>query len=264
MRNHFRNTIAFLLLFFSVVTSYSQVETKEQIIFIDTSSSNRVISGLAYPDSLNSAINARSVYSGKLIYSHGTGTDTMFISISPFPSNYTKGMKFNFKASQTNNGPVKIKINSLPAVSLNKNVNQALDSGEITANKTISILFDGNSFQVLSPLNKPCPQGFVSVNENFCIEKNDTDSLSFYQAVVNCGDKNGKLCSWSDWIYACQKTSLGLNNMNDNFEWIDDTGNYTLSTINAKVAGTPTCRDSGSVGVSLTTKYKFRCCYYKK
>ncbi|HLP10813.1 MAG TPA: hypothetical protein VK177_02715 [Flavobacteriales bacterium] len=254
-----------ILLYFTTGASvFCQVEIKDKIILTSPNPNERQVKGLAYPDSPSSAVNASAVQSGQLVYSAATGNDTLLLTLHPAPLNYVKGMVVYFKAPSTNTSSVKINVNGLGIVPLFKEVNQNIDSAEILAGRVISAIFDGNAFQVTCRLNQPCPSGFVDVNAKYCIEINERDSLNFYDAMKTCGDLNGKICSWSEWYYACQKTALGLNDMTNNFEWIDDGANYTSSAINARVAGSPDCVTPSSIPVNNTNLNKFRCCYYRK
>jgi len=246
-------------------SAIAQVEVKEKIVLTGATPADRQIKGLAYPDSASSAISASSVISGQLIYDVASGTDTLYLEFSPAPPTYARGMQLNFKSPSINhNGPVWINVNGLGLKQLVKNVNQPLDSAEILAGQIISAIYDGSAFQVTSKLNRPCPWGFVDVNDNYCIQQNENPTIGFYIAMKDCGDKNAALCTWSEWYYACQKTSLGLSNMNDNFEWIGDAANYTSSQVNARVAGSPTCQNPASIALTAASNKPYRCCYRKK
>lgn len=256
-------TLVFFLCFCTGVNTFAQVEVNQKIILTGNTSGEKQVSGLAYPDSANSAVNASAVLSGQLIYDAATGTDTLSLSFRPGPGAYTKGMEVHFKMPATNHSSLWVNVNGLGATPLYKNVNQALDSAELLVNQVVSAVYDGNYFQVTSKLNKPCPEGFVEVNTKYCIQQNENDSLNYFAAMNTCANLNGKICTWSEWYYACQKTSLGLNDMLNNYEFTDDPANYQTD-LQVRVAGGTDCTGSMSIGTAVVNIRSFRCCYYKR
>jgi hypothetical protein len=67
-----------------------------------------------------------------------------------------------------------------------------------------------------------CPDGFVALNNNVCIEEFDTDDgFSWFDANSNCINSDARLCSPGEWIAACQADKLDSHNYSS-FEWTND------------------------------------------
>lgn len=104
-----------------------------------------------------------------------------------------------------------------------------------------------------------CPSDMTNTG-TVCIENNERASATWFNAIDACGDAGRRLCSVSEWYYACFNfPSLQL--MTDNFEWTDDRtrgaatqGVYTL--------GSTQCDNSQVTQDSNTVA--FRCCIDRK
>jgi hypothetical protein len=253
-----------LILFFLQIPAFSQVELKEKVILTSSDSSHRAVTGISYPQEQSNAINAGALVSGQLIYSEATGINVLTVTLYPEPVQYVQGMIVNFKATVNNTGPVQLQINNLSVAPLKKNGYLDLDSLDLVAGQPVTAIYDGANFQVLSRLNKKCPNGFVDVNADYCIEIVERDTINWFAAVKSCGDFNARLCTQSEWVFACQKSSvLNLLNMTDNMEWIDSAGNSgdNCKTMGMDQFGTPGCNSGYSRTFNLNKS--FRCCYSK-
>lgn len=103
-----------------------------------------------------------------------------------------------------------------------------------------------------------CPAGFEAVNNKYCIQKEEQTALNWFDANVQCAEVNAEICSWSEWYVACQKSSLNLSNMTDNWEWINDGGDDKSN--HAKAVGEGKCTSDNSFKAELSTN-AFRCCF---
>lgn len=103
-----------------------------------------------------------------------------------------------------------------------------------------------------------CPAGFEAVNDKYCIQKEEQTALNWFEANVQCAELNAEICSWSEWYVACQKSSLNLSNMTDNWEWINDGGDDQSN--HAKAVGEGKCTSDNSFKAELSTN-AFRCCF---
>lgn len=110
-----------------------------------------------------------------------------------------------------------------------------------------------------------CPGGYVKVSD-FCIEIDehlDSDgnlkSYSFEDAIDACFEVDARLCSASEWVSACQEsTSLGLNDMDNGWERVDDLTNLD----DAIVFGSSDCDNSSEQ--PLSASHRIRCCINTK
>lgn len=103
-----------------------------------------------------------------------------------------------------------------------------------------------------------CPPGFVSVNDEYCIEPNERPAVTWWVAVATCGSLNAHLCKWDEWYFAATNAvSLGLTNLTGAWEWVGDgAGGGTaktvgLNTIDESLSNLPTFLNN------------FRCCKSK-
>ena len=65
-------------------------------------------------------------------------------------------MTIRFKANTANTGAATLNVNSLGAKTIKKNVSQDLETGDISANQIITVVYDGTNFQLQS-----IPSSFV-------------------------------------------------------------------------------------------------------
>jgi hypothetical protein len=133
---------------------------------------------------------------------------------------------------------------------------------DLSEGTPLSMVFDGTSFHVMNGgtyARKPCALGLIAVNEQFCVEPNERAPLDFFQAAIFCGSRSLRLCSWGEYIAACTKrVELGLNNMTNNWEWVDDATNEDGS---ARVSGSNQCGSSGNGLVTGSFARNYRCCH---
>ena len=108
--------------------------------------------------------------------------------------------------------------------------------------------------------SQPCPEGFVVLNDNVCIELKDKgDEVSWFDANRTCIINNARLCTVGEWVAACQENIIDSTKQ-DSFEWTDDVA--ILSGGNAFMTIT-TYEDCTFLGGGLTTGTEvatFRCC----
>jgi len=105
----------------------------------------------------------------------------------------------------------------------------------------------------LTPL-PVCPGTMASFG-TFCIDKDDTGSLTWVRAAEFCMSKGKRLCSTTEWSTACSSSGKGMVDMTGAYEWL-----YELaSDTSAKKRGASTCASASSHGVTTGT-YDTRCC----
>jgi hypothetical protein len=210
------------------------------------------------------AANAFSLQASQLIFSSSVGINQLSVHLKPVLTSYTEGMVVNIKITETNTGPVTIRLNDLPFIPLKKDGEKVIDSADLYKGQIITVIFDGVNFQLLSKIHKTCPSGFIEINKDFCMEVTDRDTVDWFQAVKTCGDLNARLCTQGEWAYACLHASqFNLIKMTDNLEWIDSAGN---SPDQCKAMGIDAFGYIGcNAGASAlwNAKENFRCCYSK-
>ena len=253
-----------LIFFFITISAFSQVIVKEEIIMTGVDSVDRRVMGISFPEDSSNAANAGSMSNGQLIFGEASGVNLLLINLNPAITQYILGMVINFKTSASNTGAVTIQLNGLAPVALMKNGAVQLDSMDLISNQMVTAIYDGNYFQVISKLNRKCPNGFADVNKDYCIELTERDSLNWFNATKICGDLNSRLCTQAEWAFACENSAmLNLINMIDNMEWIDSAANSSnqSKTMGVNGVGVAGC-NSGHTQV-FTENRSFRCCYSK-
>ena len=81
--------------------------------------------------------------------------DTYVITLSPAPGSYTAGMVIAFLATTANTGACTINVNGLGAKNLKMLNNQDPGNDYIEAASIVVAVYDGTSFQIISPDNNP-------------------------------------------------------------------------------------------------------------
>ena len=137
-----------------------------------------------------------------------------------------------------------------------------LTDSDVAPGSLLSLVFDGTSFQVLNGAvhrRRDCPSDMVAVNEQYCIEPQERDTLDFYDAAFACVSDNKRLCTWGEWYRACTlAATLGLANMSGNWEWTNSSANEDLI---ARMVGNTSCTAAGTSLVTGSIPRKSRCCF---
>lgn len=76
-------------------------------------------------------------------------TDAYVISLTGV-SAYATGQTFKFKANTANTGACTLKVNSLSAITIKKDVTTDLATGDILANQDVVVIYDGTNMQMVS------------------------------------------------------------------------------------------------------------------
>lgn len=80
------------------------------------------------------------------------GSDAYAVTLVPAPSAYATGMVVNFKAGTANTGAATLNVNSLGAITIKKNNDQDLATGDIESGQMVTVIYDGTNFQMQSQL----------------------------------------------------------------------------------------------------------------
>lgn len=86
-------------------------------------------------------------------YASASGTNAITASMRVAPTSYIAGQVFWLKIANTNTGAVTVNINSLGAKTLQKVLSGTLtnlSSGDLISGQTVSIVYDGTNFQLIS------------------------------------------------------------------------------------------------------------------
>jgi hypothetical protein len=240
----------------------SQVLVDKPVMLEGANDASRQVSGLRNADSEGDALNARSLQYGAYQYAEVLGGDEWLAAFSPSTSSLFTGMRLILRVQNGSTGPATLNVDGLGAVPVRKDGSRPLEAGDIAPGETVSLVFDGGVFQLISSRRmdrKPCPPGTAAVGELYCIELQEHDSTDYPTAAIICGSQNMQLCSWAQWYVGCTRaTELGLQNMIGNWEWTNSPAN---SDIQARVVGQSSCTQAATTnGWDLVGRW-FHCCY---
>jgi hypothetical protein len=259
-----KKSIVFFLFLLTIVIcekTFAQISVNKKIQFDSIMAGSRTIQGIVLANDSTSGIPYSAYIETDLNYiSDATGGSVLNINIPSPVSVYSEGFELFIKASTSNSGTLFLNLNSLGAVEVKKPDTLSLRSNEIVAGQVFRVIYNGNYFIMQNPTVYKCPSGFASVNDIYCIEISERTGTSYLGAVSSCYSINARLCTWGEWYYACQKTSLGLINMTNNYEYVDDTCDHTNTVL---IMGSGACTTYSTYAILGVTNYAYRCCYNK-
>lgn len=254
------------------------IEVKEKILLTHPEDSLRKVKEVQTPTTETDAVPSGFFINGMSQFAAATGNDdTIYLTIYPSITALVPGVTLNFMSPIANSQSVKIKVDGINSFfELHKKGTLPLDIADLANGQMVSIVFDGNHFQVISQLNKSCPSGFVKATREYCVQIDENPAVYFWNAVRHCGDMNARICTWGEWYYACfYSATLGVNSMTGNWEWADGGGNalgFTTPPTNytGLEVGQINCTDAMSSIVDTThTNVRaqpktYHCCYSLK
>ncbi|HRS53474.1 MAG TPA: hypothetical protein P5250_02065 [Bacteroidales bacterium] len=113
--------------------------------------SNYKIYNLADPNDLNHAVNVKTIENNTLQFAIDNGTTNAYsVNLSPAPLSYVTGMLVSFKANSSNTGPATLNVNGLGPKPIRKQSNFDLIANDIKLNQIVTVIYDGNNFQMTS------------------------------------------------------------------------------------------------------------------
>lgn len=249
-----KNSIVVVIAFLFNLCAFAQIEINHTLKPIGNDS--LAIKNVGAPQDSTGLVNLRDIRQRTYLFFNATLTndstsvqiDTSFIQIK-------KGLMIYLKCDNSNIGSVNMSVNGQNYL-ITKNNQHQLDSGDILTDKILVLICNDTSFNLMNPERPPCPSGFSQVNENYCIQVNESAG-NFWKASRACQSMRYRLCSWSEWYYACyHQSALGLSNMTNNWEWVNQGQNEENT---GKQVGNTTCEITmhGSLAVSAS----YRCCF---
>lgn len=242
-------------------STFAQWDVPTHIVLDGATPEQRQVTGLSSPASSSAGVSAEAERTNATHTATASGTNALTIALAPPIAAYTPGLRVNFFPSATNTGDATLNVDGLGAIALRKDVNVALDSGDLRPGMPMQAVYDGAVFQLVNQLYRACPLGFSTVNRDICIADLPNDSLNWYAAVLTCVNQGARLCTMQEWIQGC-KTLPAFAGTISTYEWVDSAANSTNYAKNMGWLPTNTvgnCTD-GSRQVT-TALHRSRCCY---
>lgn len=241
-----------------------QLEVPVPIVLDGPTASDRQLTGLTDPISLDAATSVDAARSGSLTFTSVTGSAVLVGSLQPGPTAYTAGMMVSILPASANTPGAALDLNQLGARPILKWGHVPLDSADLVPGHAARLVYDGTSFLLLNNSYRPCPTGFTAVSSTSCISDSIVSIASFEPAVLACDSLGGRLCTFAEWVGACRNKPGFLGTVTAP-EWVDD---GTNSGAEGKLMGTGS---TGTVGTSefscsygtsgvFTSLRRFRCC----
>ena len=133
----------------------AQVLIDKQIQMTGATDNDKRVTGLAQPQQLSDAASAEAIQQNLLSYVSATGSGNIFnVTLPVSPVTYKAGLIVNFKSNQDITGGITLNVNGIGVKQVFKNLNEVLIQGDIKNQQIVSVIYDGNSFQVLSQLSQ--------------------------------------------------------------------------------------------------------------
>lgn len=244
--------IVFLFLFVAKVNAQTEINNSIKPLIQDSLHITEI--GAPY-DSTNIMSLEHSRMNSSLFFTAPALNDTVKLisEIIPVPQ---EGLIIFVLTNGTNKGNATLSFNNLN-YPITKNNGRQLDSLDLINGKVHVLMKKNNQFILMNPERQACPSGFVQVNTSYCIEQ-DERTANFYNAMNYCENRGARICSWSEWVFACQnRTALGLLRMTNNWEWVNTGQNEPTD---AKGVGSTTCERTTHQAHTATT-IRYRCCF---
>jgi hypothetical protein len=186
---------------------------------------------------------------------------TWVIDLPSAPGAPLAGTHLLLRVPAAGAGPVAVLLNGTGPYAVEWTPGEALLGSALQADQELSLVFDGNGFQVIGGLTRAlrnCPAGMVTVNEQFCIEPANRPAALLDAASVTCANLARRICSWAEFHAACARQGeLGVSTTSNDWEWTNNTANEDL---NARVVKLNDCGNAGTRN-AVTVAAPFRCCY---
>ncbi|HBI01759.1 MAG TPA: hypothetical protein PK559_11270 [Ignavibacteriaceae bacterium] len=239
------------------------IESKCQIFInnkIVIANDSATIRNLADPSQPNDPLPARFYQNGTLLSATSKNTNGV-LEITPFfqMDSLISGIIFRVYLSDSIPSDSATIYNR--GYTIKRTDEKRINKADFPAGRIIWVSIINNNIFISSGIGQNgCPLGFVAANNNYCIQINEIPVIGYWTLNLYCESLGGKLCTWGEWYYACQKTSLGMINTTNNWEWIDGAQNHSNA---GTLLGNGACDKNFSINVFGGTTAAGRCCYTK-
>lgn len=238
----------------------AQLEVPSRLVLEGVNATDRQVTGLADPISEDAGMSLNAARNGTSSTAYASGSQVLVAALDPPLSAYGVGLLITLIPDARNAAGAQLDLNGLGPRPIQKWGAVPLDSADLIPGSPFRLIYDGVAFQVLGQVTLPCPEGFSAVTSRLCVMDSSLAPVSFYAATNVCGAMNARLCSYSEWAYACRSNPAFLATVLE-LEWVDDAAN---SDINAKNVGidSTTLEFGCEFGANsqAVNPGRFRCC----
>ncbi|MBK6946131.1 MAG: hypothetical protein IPH21_15890 [Flavobacteriales bacterium] len=257
MRTHM-----FLIAFGVGLNTWAQVQVDNSFLLNGSTQADRQLNGLAPTTDADRALSAAVEQSGALRSVVGVTGSNWQIPASVIAGPLQPGTHFVIAAPTNAIDPISISVASGGTYSVLWRPGQAFLATDIEEGMMLSTVFDGTAFQVLNGRSsklRECPTDMVEIGTQYCIDPTQQGgSTDFFDAALSCASAGKRLCTWAEFMTACQDAAvLGLSSASNDYEWMDDSANEAL---NVRLARLANCEFPSTRPVSGPAAPS-RCCY---
>lgn len=220
---------------------------------------DRQVTGAASPTGADHGASMVTDRNNTTAFATATGGNTLQVSLVPALEAYRPGARLTLLPATTNTGAVTLNVDGLGPIAVLKDVSAELDSADLPAGVPFQVVFDGAAFQVTNQLHPSCPSGFKPIGRDACVEMSLRGSATWYGAVNQCTARGHRLCSFAEWIRACQMPGGILPTITE-YEWVDEAANHNnyAKLMGTTPEGVADCLAGGLRVPNGTAPY--RCC----
>ncbi len=236
-----------------------------------TQAQKNAMASTTTPSATNKYITQSDLQKAAEIYAaDAQANDTYAISPSPAIVAYATGMTFRVKINTANTGAATLNVSTVGAVSIKKNYNVDLATGDILANQIIEVIYDGTNFQMISPAANPLTQTSSGTTTKNIADANATQTIAhglpttprYVRVFANINSATAS--SWSECIntgsssyqysYMGNGTSTA-NGMGTTFTLYDggsgatNSGVITIDATNISIAWTKSGSPTGTANI---------------
>lgn len=199
--------------------------------------------------------NSKMVQNQTYTYASAGGTaDALTLTLSPVPSAYVAGQRFNFKATATNATTTPtLNVNSLGAKTIKKVTSSgvaAVAAGDIQNGAAYSVMYDGTDMQMLNVPASASTQSYVLLSTKTA---SSSATLDFTSSISSSYDSYEFI--FKDIVSASSNVNLLMRSSENNGStFITSSYNYQNAVLTLNAATAPSYSGSASGSGTIVAK----------
>lgn len=213
--------------------SWGQWNVPVKVVLDGTEATERQVTGLAAPLSTDAAVSLDAARTLATTYTTVSGSYILTGDLVPAPDGYSTGMLVTIHPDSANAAGAELDLNTIGPTPIHRQDGLPVQASDLLPGVPARLIYTGEVFQLLSSTPLPCPSGTIPTSARSCIEENASAANNFYQAIRRCRNAGGRLCSFTEWMAACQSIPGFLDTVGP-AEWLDHAANHVG---NAKTIG---------------------------
>lgn len=249
-----------LLALLPPLASAAQIEVDHTIILDGAASEERQVTGLEPSQAPGDALTAGTEQEGALRYAEPSAGSVWNVTL-PGLDEPMAGTHITLKVPTGVAGAVMIQLNGGAESPVEWEPGTPVDAGELQEGFILSLVYNGDAWQAMNGRVhqlRQCPGTMVPVNGQFCIDPFQRSATDFATAVNNCATASRRMCTWGEFIAACQhRTELGLQNPSSDWEWTNNSANEANNVRMVKLSN---CELAGTRHMA-SPPAPYRCCF---